>query len=108
MDYSIRPYIHNEDPRYVTLFTEIHKLSLIELNKIISDFESVFSGKYGASSFSGEVVFTVEFDKDAAKIVYLGDLIGIEPSIDIYNMLKAYRNRIVEYDQAVSSTKGSN
>ena len=102
MEHSIRPYIHNENPKYTTLFTEIHKLPLVELNKIIADIENVFNGKYKVSSFCGDVVSTVEFDKDISRIEYYSETIGEEPTIDIYNMLKAYRDKLVEYQKTKS------
>ncbi len=102
MKYKIRPYIHNEDEKYLTLFTEIHKLSLDELNSVLKDMENVFSGQYSVSCINGVVVSSIEFDRENSKILYYDDLIGEEPTMEIYNMLKDYRDAIIKYEESSS------
>lgn len=97
MKYSIKPFLIAEDNRYQTLITEITGLSIAELNLILEDFENVFSGKYEASSFSGNVA-VVEFDKMSSRISHFDELIGEEPTNEIYTMLKEYRDALVNYE----------
>jgi hypothetical protein len=97
MKYRIKPFLITEESKYQTLFTEITGLSITELNGILEDFENVFSGKYDASSFSGNVSI-VEFDKVNSKISHFDEPIGEEPTNEIYIMLMKYRNALVAFE----------
>jgi len=96
MKYQIKPYIQIDNIEYQTLITEIMNLSLEEINFIIEDMNNIFAGKYAASSFSGQHMSIVGFNRDIATISYFDDLIGKESTLDIYNMLKSYQRVLIE------------
>ncbi|MBO0590848.1 hypothetical protein I2486_05450 [Cellulophaga sp. E16_2] len=98
MNYTIKPYIHNEEEKFTTLFTEIHKFSIEDLNLAIEEIDNVFSGKYELSSINGDVVSSIEFDKDKAVITYYGEKISEEPTQGIYKMLTDYRDALNYYE----------
>jgi hypothetical protein len=98
MKFKIKPYIIIDNENYQTLITEIMNFSLDVLNGIIIDFENVFNGKYEASSFCGQHMAIVDFDNKIAKISYFDELIGEESTVDIYNMLRTYRDKLIEYE----------
>ena len=96
MKYKVKPYIQVDKIEYQTLITEIMNLSLEEINFIIEDMNNVFAGKYAASSFSGQHMAIVDFNRDIATIRYFDDLIGKESTLDVYNMLKSYQRILIE------------
>ncbi len=89
------------DDKYWILSGELNKYSVQELEQAILDMENVFNDKYSASSFYGEVVFCVEYNKDIAKIEYYSEYVGEEPTLEIYNMLKAYRDKLKDYENEI-------
>lgn len=90
--------------KYWIFSGELNKYGIDQLNEVIRDIENVFENKYTSSSFVGEVVFTVEFNKDVSKIEYYSEAIGEEPTIDIYNMLKDFRYKLIEYEKTKKSS----
>jgi hypothetical protein len=98
MKYKIKPLLIPEKQVYNVLFDEIMSLSLNELDIIIMGIECVFDGKHQANSFSGQHMSSIDYDKNVAKIMHFEELIGEEPTIEIYNMLKAYRVKVKEYE----------
>lgn len=98
MNYIIKPFLLDLDNKYGVLFDEIMSMSLTQLDEIIIGLEAVFNGKWSANSFSGHHMSIVNYDKRVAKIGYFDELIGEEPTIEIYNMLKAYRDKRREYE----------
>ncbi|MDR3226556.1 MAG: hypothetical protein LBT56_02660 [Prevotellaceae bacterium] len=98
MKYKIKPFLIDESNKYGVLFDEIMELSLNSINGIIEDMDNVFSGKYNASSFSGNLAI-VDFDSKITHISHFDELIGEKNTLDIYNMLKKYRDKLVEYEK---------
>jgi|GEM_PF-3773998 len=92
----INKQISLADNKYWILSGELNNYSIEQLNETLSDMENVFDGKYTISSFYGSVVFCVEYDKNIAKIEYYDEYIGEEPTIEIYNMLKNFREKLKE------------
>lgn len=90
--------IDNEN--YQTLITEIMIFSLSDLDEIIAGFDDVFNRKYNANSFSGQHMASVDYDRETARISHFDELIGTEPTIEVYNMLKAYRDKLIEYESS--------
>jgi hypothetical protein len=100
MEYTIEGrQISLAEKKYWIFSGELNNYSIEQLNQSIIDMENVFNDKYPSSSFYGEVVFCVEYDKSLAKIEYYSDFIGEEPTIEIYNMLKAYRDKLKDYEK---------
>lgn len=85
------------DEKYWILSGELNSYSVDELNDILLDIENVFNGKNHESSFSNNVAI-VSFTKDKSKIEYFGDFIGEEPTNDIYEMIKNYRDARLAYE----------
>ena len=75
-------------------------LPLASLDDVIEGFENVFNGKYDANSFSGQHMASVDYDRETAKISHFDELVGTEPTIEIYNMLRAYRDKLIEYEKS--------
>jgi hypothetical protein len=99
MEYKIEGrQINLAEEKYWILSGELNNYSIEQLSQAITDMEKVFNGVYPSSSFYGEVVFCVEYDKDLAKIEYYNDYVGEEPTIEIYNMLKSYRDKLMDYE----------
>ena len=88
------------DNKYWIFSGELNNYNLEQLNEAIENIENVFKGHYQASSFFGDVVFTVEFDNEMSRIAYYDELVCEEPTIEIYNMLKDYRAKLIEYIEA--------
>lgn len=97
MKHTIRPFLNGEE-KYRVLLDEIMAMHLSQLNEAISGMEAVFSGKWLVNSFCGQHMACVEYGKQNAKITYFDELIGEEPTVEIYNMLKAYRDKLKEYE----------
>ncbi|MCH4830024.1 MULTISPECIES: hypothetical protein [Flavobacterium] len=99
MEYTIvNRQINISDKKYWILSGELNNYTIKQLNQTISDMEDVFNGKYPSSSFYGEVVFCVEYDKSKAKIEYYSEYVSEEPTLDIYNMLKDFRDKLIKYE----------
>lgn len=98
MKYKVKPFLIDLENKYGVLFDEIMAMSLEELNGIIEGLENVFNDKWRANSFSGQHMAIVDYDKEKAKIKHFDEEIGEEPTIEIYNMLRAYRDKLKDYD----------
>lgn len=92
----INKQISLADNKYWILSGELNNYSVEQLNETLTEMENVFNGKYVSSSFYGNVVFCVEYNKDFAKIEYYDEYIGEESTIEIYKMLKNFRDRLKE------------
>ncbi len=103
MKYKVKPMLIPDNENYRILCDEIMQFKLIELNQILEGFDKVFNGSYSANSFSGNHMAVVDYDTNLAKISHFDDVIGEEPTIDIYNMLKEYRDRIIESENKQNS-----
>jgi hypothetical protein len=82
--------------KYWILSSEISGLSSTQLMDAISDMESVFNGKWMVNTFCGQHMSCVEHNKDTARITYFDEFIGEESTKEIYNMLKEYKDRLIE------------
>ena len=102
MQYCIKPYIKLDNSiyhnKYDTLITEIMAMSIEELNEVISGIENVFAGIWELNSFTGQHMTSVSYDKEKAVISYFDDVIGEESTMEIYNMLKEYRDKLSNYE----------
>jgi hypothetical protein len=99
MEYKIEgKQINLAEKKYWIFSGELNNYSIGQLTQTIRDMENVFNGVYSSSSFYGEVVFCVEYDKDLAKIEYYNEYIGEESTLEIYNMLKEYRDSLLNYN----------
>lgn len=94
MDYIIdNGVITLKEKKYWILSGELNNFNIEELNDIIDDFENVIRDEYQESSFSENVV-VVSFNRDVAIIEDYDNVLGKEPTQEIYEMLKAYRDAL--------------
>lgn len=101
MEYKIedgKVEISNE--KYWIFSGELNNYSLDQLNTVINEIQDVIGGKYEFSSFCGDVVFTVEYNKSSAKIEYYNDSIGEEDTMDILTMLEDLRKEKLREDRS--------
>ena len=98
MKYSIKPFIYNTDKEYTTFLHDIHQLSIIELNDLIEYCHAVMNGKhdelYWKSHASG-----LHLQKEISSLTTNNVFITTIPTSDLYGMLKAYRDKILEYEK---------
>lgn len=84
-----------DEPNYWILSGELNNMSIGRLNEIIEDMEDVFNGKFEESSFS-ENVIVVNFNKSYATIEDYEKILGKEPVLDFYDMLKKIRDVLLK------------
>jgi hypothetical protein len=101
MNYTIKnKQIIISENKYWLFSGELNNFTVEQLNQTIADMENILDNKYGSSSFYGEVVFCVEYDKNTAKIEYYNEHIGVEPTIEASNFLRIFRQAGVKVDDA--------
>ncbi|HEY8934732.1 MAG TPA: hypothetical protein VIM65_05905 [Cyclobacteriaceae bacterium] len=98
MKCRIKPILISDSNNYNVLFDEIMVMPLSQINDLIEGMKNVFDGKWKSNSFSGHHMAIVDYDKETARISHFEELIGEEPTIDIYNMLIAYRDRLEDFE----------
>jgi hypothetical protein len=97
MEYRIKPMLISNSKNYNVLFDEIMAMPLSQIIDVIEGMENVFNGKWQSNSFCGQHMAVVDYDKERARISNFEELIGEEPTIEIYNMLTAYRDKLQDY-----------
>lgn len=97
MKYSVRPYIYNTEEKYTTFLSEIHQLSFSELNDIIENLYGVRNGSHETSDWKG-TVSSLDMRKEISHLSYRNVFMADIPTIELYNMLKAYRDKWLEYE----------
>lgn len=106
MKYKVKPFLIDLENKYGVLFDEIMAMSMDELNGVIEGIENVFNGNWLSNSFSGQHMAIVDYNKEMARIKHFDEEIGEEPTIEIYNMLKAYRDKLKEYENEKTNEIG--
>jgi hypothetical protein len=98
MNYTIKPYIQNNDANLVMFLTEIHQQSLSELQDIVESCENVMNNK-GKELYWGWHVSSLDMKHETTTLSYNSQTEIEIPTIDIYNMLKAYRDKLIDYEK---------
>ncbi len=97
MKYSIRPYIQVNDGNLGLFLTEIHQLNLSELQDIIDSCEDVMRND-SKELYWGWHISSLDMRKEITTLSYNNELQSDIPTIEIYNMLKAYRDKLKDYE----------
>jgi hypothetical protein len=96
LQYKIKPIISLED-RDLWIFTgEIHQMPFSMIEDGIESCRRVMSGEYPEMSWGLEVSELL-IHKEISVLEYHGKFIAEIPTIEIYNMLKAYRDKLKDY-----------
>jgi hypothetical protein len=101
MKYTIKPYIQVNDGNLGMFVTEIHQLTLLELQDIIDSCEDVMSNE-GKELYWGWHVSSLDMTKETTTLSYNNEPQLEIPTIEIYNMLKVYRDKLHEYENTES------
>jgi len=98
MRYKIKPYIEIENECYGALIDDIvYNLDMNTFDLNIEKIESVLHGIMDIEKIYGNICYHIIIEKIESKIFCYNEFLGKEPTIDIFNMLKDYRNALFEY-----------
>jgi hypothetical protein len=97
MKYSIKPYIHNTDENLRLFFTEIHQMDISEIQDGIDSCFGVMNNEDPELSWGSEVSELL-IRKESSTLEYHGKFVAEIPTVEILNMLKAYRDKLIEYE----------
>jgi len=96
--YYIKPRLYLVDQNLWIFSDEIHQLSLSELQDIIDSCEDVMINKDDKELYWGWHVSSLDMKKETTTLSYNNQFEMEIPTIEIYNILKAYRNKLNEYE----------
>ncbi len=98
MKYSIKPFIYNTDKEYATFLHNIHLLHITELNGLIENcykvINSIYHELHWQSRTSG-LLLQKKITRLSTNDIFITEI----PTRDLYEMLKAYRDKILEYEK---------
>lgn len=96
--FKIKPYIDSLDnQKFGTFISEIYQMPLSMIEDGIESCRRVMSGEYPDMSWGLEVSELL-IHKETSTLEYHGKLVAEIPTIEIYNMLKLYRDKLQEYE----------
>jgi hypothetical protein len=98
MKYSIRPFIYNTEEKYTTFLSEIHNLSIAELNHVIEDFYAVMNGMHDELSWKSGIA-DLDIRKEVTHLSCRNVFMAEIPTVELYNMLIVYRDKWLEYEK---------
>jgi hypothetical protein len=96
--YCIKPRLYLENQELWCFSDEIHQLNLSELQDIIDSCEDVMKNE-GKELYWGWHVSSLDMRKETTKLSYNNELQSEIPTIEIYNMLKAYKDKLKDYEK---------
>jgi hypothetical protein len=95
--YRIRPQIIFENKEFWIFNSEIYDMSFSMIQDGIESCRIVMSGEYSEMSWGLEVSeFLIH--KETTILEYHGKFVAEIPTIEIYNMLKSYRDKLQDYE----------
>jgi hypothetical protein len=97
MKYSIRPYICCADKALPNFLQEIHGLSISELNDVIDSLFAVMNGMHDELYWKKNIP-GLHMRKEITQLSYRDILVKEMSTVELYNMLKAYSNKVLEYE----------
>lgn len=97
MKYSIKPYIHSPEEKYRLLLIELNQLNISEINDIIDSCNLAMNGTHD-ELYWGWHISSLDMRKEVTRLSYNNSFVAEMPTVDIYNMLKEYRDRLLEYE----------
>ena len=97
MKYSIKPFIYNTDKNLVLFFTEIHQMDLSQIKDGVDSCILVMNGEH-EELWWGLVVSELAIHKETSTLTYNGDFVTEILTLEIYNMLKAYHDKLQDYE----------
>lgn len=103
MKFKIRPYIEIDNLDFQTFVSEIHQMPFPMIEDGIESCRRVISGEYPEMSWGLEVSELL-IHKEISTLEYHGKFVAEIPTVDIYNMLKEYRDKLKEYEDTNSSS----
>jgi hypothetical protein len=97
MNFKIKPYIEIDDLDFQTFVSEIYQMSFSMIEDGIISCEKVMNSDYHEMSWGLEVSELL-LHKETSILEYHGKFVAEIPTIEIYNMLKEYRDKLKEYE----------
>ena len=97
MKYSIKPYMYSPEEIYSLLLMELNQLDMDDINDIIDSCNEVMNGKQD-ELYWGWDISELDMGKENTRLSYNSKFITEIPTIEVYNMLKEYRARMLEYE----------
>jgi len=98
MEFYIKPRLYLVNQKFWPLCDELNEQSLSELQDIIDSCEDVMSNGDVQELYWGWHVSSLKMKKETTTLSYNSQTEIEIPTIEIYNMLKAYRNKLNEYE----------
>jgi hypothetical protein len=96
--FKIKPYIDSVDnQKFGILISEIYQMPFSMIEDGIESCRRVMSGEYQEMSWGLEVSELL-IHKVTSTLEYHGKFVADIPTIEIYNMLKAYRDKLKDYE----------
>lgn len=97
MEFYIKPTLYLVDQKFWTLSGELNDLSLAELQDIIDSCFYVINNE-GQELYWGWHISSLEMRKEITILSYNKQIIAKIPTTELYNMLKAYRDKLDDYE----------
>jgi hypothetical protein len=96
--FKIKPYIDSVDnQKFGILISEIYQMPFSMIEDGIESCRRVMSEEYPEMSWGLEVSELL-IHKETSTLEYHGKFVADIPTIEIYNMLKAYRDKLKDYE----------
>jgi hypothetical protein len=103
MKFYIKPRLYLLEQDLWLFSDEIHQMPFSMIEDGIESFRRVISGEYPEMTWGLEVSELL-IHKETSTLEYHGKFVAEIPTIDIYNMLKEYRDKLKEYEGTNSSS----
>lgn len=93
MNFSIKPYIHSDDDRFNTMFSEIYSMSESMIDDGIISCQYVLSGQHEQLNWGLEV-FELTIEKHIARLEYHGEFVSSIPTSEFMKLLQKYKEAL--------------
>lgn len=97
--YSIKPFIYNTNETLAMFLSEIHQLNLSEIQDIIDSCDAAMNDE-NEELYWGWNVSSLDMKKEISILKYNNEFVAEIPTLDIYNMLKDYRDALIKYNES--------
>lgn len=97
LKYKIKPTIIFENKELWIFNSEILNMDLSQIQDGINSCQLIMDEKYPEMSWGLEVSELL-IHKETSRLEYHGEFVMEIPTAEIYNMLKSYRDKLVEYE----------
>jgi hypothetical protein len=98
LKYKIKPTILFENKELWILNNEILDMTLSLIEDGVLSCERVINGEYTELNWGSEVSELL-IRKESSTLEYHGKFVAEIPTVEILNMLKAYRDKLIEYEK---------